>query len=178
MNEWSVECECGADERMSEWSADGMNVIVLHKLRATHGLKTELFSVAMKHIYTKIGVCERDQETRETREKRSERERQEREDRNKECPFGRLFSTSQKPTTLHEQHTGQEGRNFASCQPQQLHQGKHLQRIFADGNPHNMAHDDPWQWLKDFTEQMCLTQQHLQCIFANGNPWQSLKVLH
>ena len=94
MNEWSI--ECGADEWMSEWSADGMNVIVLHELRATHGLKTELFSVALKHIYTKI-VCERDQGTRETREKEiteRERERQEREDRNKECPFGRLFSTS------------------------------------------------------------------------------------
>ena len=35
MNEWSVECECGADEWLSEWSADGMNVIVLHELRAT-----------------------------------------------------------------------------------------------------------------------------------------------
>ena len=80
MNEWSVECECGADERMSEWSADGMNVIVLHELRATHRLKTELFSVAMKHIYTKIGVCERDQETRETREKEI-RERETRERR-------------------------------------------------------------------------------------------------
>ena len=34
---------------------------------------------------------------RETRE----RERQERGDRNKECPFGRLLSTSLKPTTLH-----------------------------------------------------------------------------
>ena len=65
MNEWLAECESGADEWMSEWSADGMNVIVLHELRATHRLKTELFSVAMKHIYTKIGVCERDQETRE-----------------------------------------------------------------------------------------------------------------
>ena len=97
MNEWSVECECGADEWMSKWSADGMNVIVLHELRATHGLKTELFSVAMKHIYTKIGVCERNQETKKTRETREkeirERERQETEDRNKECPFGRLFST-------------------------------------------------------------------------------------
>ena len=36
-------------------------------------LKTELFSVAMKHIYTTIAVCER------------ERERQEREDGHKEC---------------------------------------------------------------------------------------------
>ena len=30
MSEWLVECEW-----MSEWSADGMNVIVLHELRAT-----------------------------------------------------------------------------------------------------------------------------------------------
>ena len=108
MNEWSVECEYGADEWMSEWSADGMNVIVLHELRATHGLKTELFSVAMKHIYTKIGVCERDQRERDQRE----RERQEREDRNKEYPFGRLFDLIETnnitfgvadriPTTLH-----------------------------------------------------------------------------
>ena len=35
MNEWSVECECVAGEWMSEWSAEGMNVIVLHELRAT-----------------------------------------------------------------------------------------------------------------------------------------------
>ena len=42
MHEWSVECdwsqlvpECVAGEWMSEWSADGMNVIVLHELRAT-----------------------------------------------------------------------------------------------------------------------------------------------
>ena len=42
-------------------------------------LKTELFSVAMKHIYTKIRVCERDQRerdqrdrVRETRERRQE----------------------------------------------------------------------------------------------------------
>ena len=27
MNEWSVERECGADEWLSEWSADGMTVI-------------------------------------------------------------------------------------------------------------------------------------------------------
>ena len=38
---------------MSEWSADGMNVIVLHELMQ-HRLKTELFSVAMKHIYIYI----------------------------------------------------------------------------------------------------------------------------
>ena len=51
MNEWSVECECVAGEWMSEWSADGMNVIVLHELSSVqHRLKTELFSVAMKHI--------------------------------------------------------------------------------------------------------------------------------
>ena len=38
-----------------------------------HRLKTELFSVAMKHIYmydrSVIGVCERDQRERENREK-------------------------------------------------------------------------------------------------------------
>ena len=32
MNKWSVECECVAGEWMSEWSVDGMNVIVLHEL--------------------------------------------------------------------------------------------------------------------------------------------------
>ena len=77
-----------------------------------HRLKTELFSVAMKHIYIYIyydrSVCVR--ETRET---------DKREKMNKECPFGRLLSTSvwlawmgwkdtnnkppttHKPTTLH-----------------------------------------------------------------------------
>ena len=35
LSEWSVECECVAGEWISEWSADGMNVIVLHELRAT-----------------------------------------------------------------------------------------------------------------------------------------------
>ena len=34
-----------------------------------HRLKTELFSVAMKHIYTTIGVCVRDQRDRDKREK-------------------------------------------------------------------------------------------------------------
>ena len=47
-------------------------------------LKTELFSVAMKHTYIDIyiytiGVCERDQRERD------QRERREREDRNEEC---------------------------------------------------------------------------------------------
>ena len=56
-----------------------------------HSFKTELFSVAMKHIYiyTTIGVCERDH-----------KERQEREDRNKECLFGRPLLASLKPTIL------------------------------------------------------------------------------
>ena len=66
---------------MSEWSADGMNVIVLHELMQ-HRLKTELFSVAMKHIYiyiyTMIGVCEQDQRERDQRE-RDQRERDKRE---------------------------------------------------------------------------------------------------
>ena len=59
-----------------------------------HRLKTELFSVAMKHIYIDYdrSVCER-----------PERERQEREDRNKVCPFARLLSTSLKPATLHNE---------------------------------------------------------------------------
>ena len=58
-----------AGEWMSEWSADGMNVIVLQ-----HRLKTELFSVAMKHIYTTIEVCvcKRPERERETRERRQE----------------------------------------------------------------------------------------------------------
>ena len=36
-----------------------------------HRLKTELFSVAMKHIYIyiRIGVCEQDQRERDQREK-------------------------------------------------------------------------------------------------------------
>ena len=47
-----------AGEWMSEWSVDGMNVIVL---------KTELFSVAMKHIYIYYdrSVCERPERARE-----------------------------------------------------------------------------------------------------------------
>jgi len=39
------------DDSMSEWSADGMNVIVLHELLRATQVETELFSVAMKHIY-------------------------------------------------------------------------------------------------------------------------------
>ena len=52
-----------AGEWMSEWSVDGMNVIVL---------KTELFSVAMKHIYIYYdrSVCERPE--RDKRERRQE----------------------------------------------------------------------------------------------------------
>ena len=51
-----------------------------------HRLKTELFSVAMKHIYiyTMIGVCERERQERE-------RDQREREDGNKECPLEDCF---------------------------------------------------------------------------------------
>ena len=91
---------------MSEWSADGMNVIVLHELRAT---QVENWTVpSCYEAYTTIGVCV--WETRET---------DKREKMNKECPFGRLLLTSvwlnwmgwkdtnnkppttHKPTTLH-----------------------------------------------------------------------------
>ena len=47
-----------------------------------HRLKTFLSCYDIYHIYIMIGVC-----VRETRKR-------EREDRNKECPFGRLLSTS------------------------------------------------------------------------------------
>ena len=45
-----------ASEWMSKWSANGMNVIVLHELRVQHRLKTELFSVAMKHLSLSLSL--------------------------------------------------------------------------------------------------------------------------
>ena len=70
MNEWSVECECGAGEWMSEWSADGMNVIMLHELRATQVENGTVLSCYEAYIYPTIGVCERDQRERDQREER------------------------------------------------------------------------------------------------------------
>ena len=61
-----------AGEWMSEWSADGMNVIVLHELRATQVENLTVLSCYEAYIYTIIGVCERDQRERETRERRQE----------------------------------------------------------------------------------------------------------
>ena len=101
MNEWSVECECVAGEWMSEWSADGMNVIVLHEFHATQVENGTVLSCCEAYIiYYDRSVWER-----------LERETQEREDRNKECPFGRLLSTSLKPTTLHL-HWDRGRRNY------------------------------------------------------------------
>ena len=57
---------------MSEWSVDGMNVIVLHGLRAKVENGTVL-SCYEAFIYTHtIGVCERDQRERRERERRQE----------------------------------------------------------------------------------------------------------
>ena len=74
MNEWSI--ECGADEWMSEWSADGMNVIVLHELRATQVENWTVLSCYEAYIYVSYdrSVCERERSERErgTRERRQE----------------------------------------------------------------------------------------------------------
>ena len=55
---------------MSEWSADGMNVIVLHELRATQVENWTVLSCYEAYIYYDRSVWER-------------RERQERQDRNR-----------------------------------------------------------------------------------------------
>ena len=65
---------------MSEWSADGMNVIVLHRLRATQVENGTVFSYYEAYIYTTIRVCVERCETKERQEK------------NKECPLRRLLS--------------------------------------------------------------------------------------
>ena len=73
-----------AGEWMNEWSADGMHVIVLHKLRATQVENWTVLSCYEAYIYYDIYY---DKSVRE----RPERERQEREDRNKECPLEDCF---------------------------------------------------------------------------------------
>ena len=76
-----------------------------------------LWSIYIYISYNRI-VWERPERKRSQRE----RERQEREDRNKECPFGRLFSTSLKPTTLHEmwkiKNHSEEKVGRRKCKPQ------------------------------------------------------------
>ena len=50
---------------MSEWSEDGMNVIVLHELRATQVENWTVLSCYEAYIYPTIGVCEREGDQRE-----------------------------------------------------------------------------------------------------------------
>ena len=50
-----------AGEWMSEWSADGMNVIVLHKLCATQVENWTVLSCYEAYISYDKSVCERDQ---------------------------------------------------------------------------------------------------------------------
>ena len=74
MGEWSVECECVCRWMVSGWN-EGDCVEQAPALGPMQRrLKTELFSVAMRHIYiciyTTIGVSER--QTREMRERREE----------------------------------------------------------------------------------------------------------
>ena len=81
MNEWSVECECGADEWMSESSADGMKC-VLHELRATQVENWTVLSCYEAYIYIYIyydrSVWARPERRRPER-KRREKERDKRE---------------------------------------------------------------------------------------------------
>ena len=95
MSEWSVECEfvCRrngwVNGQWMEWMWLCCTCFRLHRL------KTELFSVAMRYIYTTIGVCERD----------------ERDDRDKEYPFRRLLSAlawMDQQDTNNQQRTSQQ----------------------------------------------------------------------
>ena len=76
MNEWSVECGCVAGEWMSGWSVDGMNVIVLHGLRAAWVGGWAVLGCYEAYIYILRWECvrrpERSQRERETRERRQE----------------------------------------------------------------------------------------------------------
>ena len=67
-----------AGDWMSEWSVNGMNVIVLHGLRATQVENGTVLSYYEE--YTTIRVCVERRETKERQEK------------NKECLLRRLLS--------------------------------------------------------------------------------------
>ena len=69
MGEWSVECECVCRGMVSGWNECDCVEQAPAPGSMQRRLKTELFSVAMRHryiyIYTTIGVCERERERRQ-----------------------------------------------------------------------------------------------------------------